>query len=98
MKAWRKIFQQKIDEGCSCEDARNFATMIIKERRSKFNPYSIVGMTETAAKEKLDENGYSFRVQQRDVGNVDIMYLDYCETRCNVSIVQGNVDAILSMG
>jgi hypothetical protein len=97
MNSWRKLFQQKLDEGTSAEAARNFATSIIKERRANFNPHTVIGMAELEAKEKLDENGYSFRVIRRDVGSVGPIYLDLCETRCNVSIVEGKVEKIIDM-
>ena len=98
MKTWQKIRQSKIDEGYSEDAAYAFAKKVMEERRSNFSPYSVIGMAELEAKEKLDENGYAFRVQRRDVGSADIMYLDWRLNRCNVSIVEGKVAAILSIG
>ena len=98
MNTWQKIYNQKISEGLSDDEAYTFATTTMKRRRASFNIRSIIGMDEAAAKEALDENGYSLNVRRRDVGEVGPMYLDWRENRCNVSIVEGKVEQILSMG
>ena len=98
MSIWRKIRDSKIAEGYSEEAAYKFATEEMKRRRSLFDPYSIVGLDETTAKEQLEENGYKMRVTKRDVGECDIFYLDWQENRCNVSIQAGLVTEISSIG
>lgn len=95
---WTKIRDEKISQGFSDDSAYEFATNEMNKRRSNFDPESIIGMEENKAEEKLNENGYSLRVQKRDTGKGDTMYLDYRSSRCNVSIVKGCVYQIIDMG
>lgn len=95
---WKKIRDEKISQGFSEERAYQFATNEMIKRRSSFDPSTVIGMEENEAKEKLDENGYSFRVQKRDVGHCGPMNLDYRPSRCNVSIIKGRVNQIIDMG
>lgn len=95
---WKKIRDEKVSQGFSDDRAYDFATNEMNKRRSNFDPSTVVGMVESEAKEKLDENGYSFRVQKRDIGHCGPMTLDYRSCRCNVSIVKGRVNQIIDMG
>lgn len=98
MRTWEKIYKEKLSEGYSDDSAYNFATQVMNERRLNFDPYSVVGMEENSAKEKLDENGYSFRVVSRDIGSVGPIHLDLRRSRCNVVIKRGQVSEIKSLG
>ena len=43
MNTWRKIYNQKIQEGLSDDFAYKQATKVMNERRESFNPHTIIG-------------------------------------------------------